>query len=366
MMASLWGNGTLACSVPVFRYALERWQADPYDLLLFHRGPLSEEQESWVKTMEKASEETPFTNLYVTRVDLEQEIPSEAQELWEKQIEAQTPWMVLLFTARPGAPDPIWAGPLSQSDVACILDSPSRREIAKRLGEGQSGVWVLVKIGDPERDEKASDTLSQALDRLKKELALPNPAEWGMPVVPDSWPGLKVDFTMLEVSRQDPRESLFVDMLLRVEPDLLDYQEPMAFPIFGRGRALYALVGKGIHEENIEEACAFLVGPCLCQIKGMIPGRDLLFSAHWDSLLGENLATNLLPAPFPALAEVQATPKPTDPLLRKPPGEKDRLEQAGQEGEENFSFLLYFLLATCIAALVGGSFSLLLLRRNRS
>ena len=30
-----------ACSVPVFRYALERWQADPYEVFVFHRGPLT-------------------------------------------------------------------------------------------------------------------------------------------------------------------------------------------------------------------------------------------------------------------------------------------------------------------------------------
>src|SRR5512136_1886912 len=28
----------LACSVPVFRYALERWPASPYEAVVFHRG----------------------------------------------------------------------------------------------------------------------------------------------------------------------------------------------------------------------------------------------------------------------------------------------------------------------------------------
>ena len=30
-----------ACQIPVFRYALERWQATPYEVVIFHRGPLS-------------------------------------------------------------------------------------------------------------------------------------------------------------------------------------------------------------------------------------------------------------------------------------------------------------------------------------
>ncbi len=37
-----------ACSVPVFRYALENWYADPYRVLVFHRGPLSAESQAAV------------------------------------------------------------------------------------------------------------------------------------------------------------------------------------------------------------------------------------------------------------------------------------------------------------------------------
>ena len=33
-----------ACSVPVFRYALELWPPDEYEVVLFHEGPLTEEQ----------------------------------------------------------------------------------------------------------------------------------------------------------------------------------------------------------------------------------------------------------------------------------------------------------------------------------
>ena len=55
----------------------------------------------------------------------------------------------------------------------------------------------------------------------------------------------------------------------------------MAFPIFGRGRALYALAGKGITKENVWEASFFLAGDCSCQIKAENPGTDLLMAADW-------------------------------------------------------------------------------------
>ena len=59
--------------------------------------------------------------------------------------------------------------------------------------------------------------------------------------VPES--ALKVAFSLQRVSRVDPGETLLAHCLLGTEDDLEDTREPMAFPVFGRGRALLALVG---------------------------------------------------------------------------------------------------------------------------
>ena len=40
----------LACSVPVFRYALEKWPPDVYQATVFHRGPLTSAQQALVQT----------------------------------------------------------------------------------------------------------------------------------------------------------------------------------------------------------------------------------------------------------------------------------------------------------------------------
>jgi hypothetical protein len=74
-------------------------------------------------------------------------------------------------------------------------------------------------------------------------------------------------------------------MLVRCESDLADRSEALAFPVFGRGRALWPLVGRGINAKNVQEASEFLVGACSCQVKEQNPGFDLLLSADWDSLL---------------------------------------------------------------------------------
>ena len=63
-----------ACSVPVFRYALERWQADPYEVFVFHRGPLTAPQKAQVDRLTREGEAgKTFANVRVTTCDLDNE-----------------------------------------------------------------------------------------------------------------------------------------------------------------------------------------------------------------------------------------------------------------------------------------------------
>jgi len=94
-------------------------------------------------------------------------------------------------------------------------------------------------------------------------------------------------------------------MLLRIEEDLWKLKDTMVFPFYGRGRALFALVGEGINTENIEDVCAFLLGPCSCQVKAMAPGVDMLVRADWDSIFEEGE-----PAEEPQLAILPTNPIP--------------------------------------------------------
>jgi len=50
-----------------------------------------------------------------------------------------------------------------------------------------------------------------------------------------------------------------------------------------------ALVGKGINNVMIDDACTFLSGPCSCQVKRQNPGFDILTSVNWDELLEEQI-----------------------------------------------------------------------------
>ena len=108
------------------------------------------------------------------------------------------------------------------------------------------------------------------------EQTLKRPDAEGQPPLPCS---------LIPVSRTDPAEKLLVKTLLSTEPDLRGRDEPMAFPVFGRGRVLYALVGAGVNAENVRHTLDFLVGGCSCTIKRENPGVDLLLTADWGPVI---------------------------------------------------------------------------------
>jgi hypothetical protein len=278
-----------ACSVPVFRYALERWETDPYSLLIFHRGELNAEQTELVAALRKWAEQRPVTaNVVLETCDLAGKLAPERQAIWDSQTDAQLPWMVVLY---PGWGEPIvaWAGPLNAANALALVDSPARRQIATRLLKGDSVVWLLLECGRRQEDRKIAAWLKPELDRLQGTLELPEqpaPDDFAPPSSRlNSDLPLRLAFSTLAVSRSDPAERIFVEMLLRTEPELRGHDGPIVFVLFGKARVLGALYGKILNETYLTDAATFLIGECQCMVKEQNPGLDLLLAADWDALL---------------------------------------------------------------------------------
>lgn len=292
-----------ACSVPVFRYALEQWRPDTFEVVVFHKGPLSDVEKDLAAKIEPKSIDAAYTaNAFVRLVDLDQAPEPELVELWGQQKSQTLPWMLVRSPAKFGKPLDVVSQAFNEENVISLLDSPLRKKITESIIKGDSVVWVLLKSGDKAKDEAAQEILQGELKRLQGELKLPEIDEQDiqdgfLSVNPDE---LKLRFSMVSVSKDDPQEQAFVQMLLTVEPDLRDAEfasEPMALPVFGRGRVLYALIGKGINSETIEDAGRFLTGACQCTVKAQNPGVDLLTSVNWDSLVVPTLEKDtILPA----------------------------------------------------------------------
>ena len=274
-----------ACSIPVFRYALEYWPADSYEVIVFHRGDFALEEQNVVDWLEKCgSGKLPYSNFKPYSVDLAAQPDEGMLELWKAQPRPELPWMVVRYPRSLRIKEKVWAGPLSEGAANALLNSPLREKILRLILNGESAVWVLLESGTEEKDDAAARVLQSQLRKMEETLELPEPAgDLGDAAVGggDSQE-LRISFSLLRLSRTDPREAMLISMLLHSEGDLKTFSNPMAFPIFGRGRILYALVGDGINEENIREACTFLTGGDLCQVKDQNPGTDLLMSVTWD------------------------------------------------------------------------------------
>jgi len=298
----------LPCSVPVFRYALERWPAEPYDVVVFHKGPLTKDQRAALEWLKKQSEaEVPATNVLVQAVDLGAKPDEGFVKLWEKFKGESLPWMLVLYPRSMGIPVPAWSVPFSSANAKALVESPAREKIAKATIGGATIVWLLLESGEKKKDEAAAALLKKELTRLEKEIEIPEVPDDGFydPQNPPEQKKMKISFPVVRISRTDPVERAFVSMLLRIEEDLWKLKDTMVFPFYGRGRALFALVGEGINTENIEDVCAFLLGPCSCQVKAMAPGVDMLVRADWDSIFEEGE-----PAEEPQLAILPTNPIP--------------------------------------------------------
>ena len=298
-----------ACNVPVFRYALERWPADPYEAVVFHSGPMTAEQEDVFRRLGEAVETSPDpVNLMVEAVDTADGVTGKYAKLWKSFEHHGLPCIALRYPAAVGYEGSVWSAPLSAETVEALLDSPVRRKIADAILDGESAVWVLMESGDRARDVKAANMLETQLTELGKTLELPGVVDgtYGAEAVDVSDDSeVRVSFSLIRLSRDDPAETAFAAMLFRSEPDLSGYEgQPMAFPVYGRGRALYALIGEGITPRNIRAACAFLTGACSCEVKVLNPGIDLLMAVDWESAIHESWIGETALPPLVGLSEL--------------------------------------------------------------
>ncbi len=307
----------IACNVPVFRYALERWRPDLCQVIVFHDGKLSDSQEQLLQSLEKESTLTGGTsNAEIVRSHIGKDEDKKRKELWatlRDQPQLTLPFVVIRTSLGSGELVSHWRGPLEDAPKANLFHSPIRQELSRRLLAGDSVVWLMLKSNDAKKDQAIRNLLTVELDRLSKKLQLPDgiglPGSELYAEVP-----LFLKFTILEMDPKDPQEQLLIKLMNSFESDAQN--EPVLAPVFGRGRALEVIPAKQMNAGLIEDLTIFLCGACSCQIKERNPGFDLLLSTNWNrELYGEDGET-----PPPVTTLERAPSKPT--LLTIPPGRK--------------------------------------------
>lgn len=322
LLLGLPGTSVLACNIPVFRYALERWRPDAYEIVVFHDAPLLPDQERQVALLETVSVTSGGpANAEIRRARTTENTDKYLTELW-REVQGQKgvalPYLVVRAKLARGRMVSCWQGMLDSVERAGLLDSPVRQELSKRLLAGDSVVWLLLKSSDKSQWQAARDLLAKEFASLTATLTLPDGI--GLPGSElHSEVPLLLKFSVLELDSSDEKEAFLVNMLTGIHAPAFAAGEPMLIPVFGRGRALEVIPGSQTDADLIRNLTLFLCGACSCQVKEKNPGFDLLLSVDWNKQLfgDEGLA--------PPVSDSLSEGKSQVPVqLTIPPGKKSR------------------------------------------
>ncbi len=231
------GALSLACTTKVSEWVLLNTVPNQYTLVYLHKSIVAES----VKT----GNESLIKSLSSANIKFRDVVKDDAVQ----------PYYALYYGSR------LFTRYDSPDRMKGLAVSPTRDKIASEILRGKLCVMLYLSSGVKEKDDKGLRALTAAIGSSPFKAIIP----------------------VVELSRSDPAEKHFISLLLNVESDLSEINEPMLFGIFGKFKALEPLVAGGITEENVNYMIEFLTADCSCLIKDDLPGTDILYSGKWDS-----------------------------------------------------------------------------------
>ncbi|MDI1313523.1 hypothetical protein [Prosthecobacter sp.] len=276
-------SAACACTIPVFRFALDRWEADKFHLVL----PSAVAQAPEIQDLLRPLRANGKANLdFTTATDATQK---DAILRYSRASDKQ-----------------VWSGKLDADTLAAVLDSPARKKLVERLLAGDSIIWVIADSGSPV-DVLEVERIEKRLKFLEQVASLPIQD----PDDPDSQlgpgPPLRLKFTTLRLRRSDPAERMLLHMLAGPQGKFDPTTTSFASAVFGRGRVLGAWPLDVLDDASLEDASMFLVGRCGCRLKNESPGWDILLNLDWEKALPA-AATAAAAATAPPTAVTDPTP----------------------------------------------------------
>ena len=282
------------CTIPVFRYALDRWEADKFHLVL----PASAAQDQALNDLLRPLRANGKANLEI-----------------QTSKDATLAQAELRFSTRDQAK--LWSGKVDADSLPALLDSPARKTITEHVLAGDSIIWVMTDRGTPD-DEANAQRIAKRLRFLEQAAALPIQD----PNDPDSQlgpgPPLRLKFTLLRLRSDDPAEQLLIKMLAGPKGDIDPAKTSFAAAVFARGRVLGSWPVDALDDTALEDACMFLIGRCSCRMKNENPGWDILLNVDWPKALEQSQTpepktSGTIPPPRqPETVTTKAASPPTD------------------------------------------------------
>jgi hypothetical protein len=326
----------LACSTPVYRYAMYNWAPAPYVIFHLFEGHRDQQDVATDRALGQPAGSSAVANVQVEVIDAARKelfdpLPEPIKKAWQTRAPGTHGLHVVM--APWGAP--LFSGRLDSKTTASLFDSPLRSQMGKLLQAGDAMILLTLTCADPARNRQAEKAVDEVLALVKAgKIAMATsgddapqpapPAAAGDPAASgdDNRPpkAARLSVGRLSLSRTDPAEDWLVRVLMHVEAGLDEYaQQPMVFAVYGRGRVMPPFVGKGITADNLAEAVAFLTGACSCQVKDENPGVELPMRWDWQAT-ADALAANDQDSDGGQLGYrevVAGGPKPPGPAARK-------------------------------------------------
>jgi len=228
---------SMACTTKVSEWVLLNSVPEKYMLVYFHENELT-----GVENQQNTEIEDQFKSANLLFKTMQRD-------------ELEKPYYALYFNNR------LISEFADKKALESLATSPFRKMIASDLINGKLCVMLYLKSGYSEKDEKGLAVLNKTLEM----------SPFGNII------------SVVELDRNSDEERLLVSMLLNVESDLKEIQEPMLFGVFGKFRALEPLLAKGISKENINLMIDFFTADCSCLIKDHLPGKSLLYTGNWEN-----------------------------------------------------------------------------------
>ena len=287
-------RSVIACKLPVFRYALERWGVDQYRLVALVSDPSQASVREALETLEERRASQWNAKIEIVNLN---EMSEDQWWLFEGLDDGAKDQLQVYFPTGKGEDRLGWSGELNTDSVKQWTSSPIRDSLVMDLANGVSAVWLLVEGDDPAVNDQLEKDLRETLERANRDIKIPegviapdeaaqyfqeNPGASMDDVLRCAVP-LKVEFQMRRLSQKDKREAATIAILRSLG---VNEGEAWLVPVFGRGRMLDAIPAEPYPSDVILKACQYMVGECSCTVKAQNPGVDLLLNVDWQQKLG--------------------------------------------------------------------------------
>jgi len=283
---SLACSSAFACSVPVFRYALEYWQPDPYQIILSYNSTGTNNLPDVLDEINKYKNNRSFT-------------------LRKIKDPKSTGKIILKYPASTRIQDNVYENYLTKENFNKILQSPLRQKLINKITSGDSLIFLLLEGSDKKQNNHIANIILKNIPIFEKEIKLP----YEYTNIPKEdlksyYTNIVFKLSMIKLSRTNAEENVFINILTKSLPEkIYKKSDPIVFPIFARGRMLAALREKEVNYRILKNICEYVAGECSCEIKSQNPGFDIFIPLGWNLEKNKALISNVILPPLSGFSE---------------------------------------------------------------